>query len=137
MAAVDTENRSRAQEIQIRQAIKDCDKRTANFETALGLTEDPDTLAGFARQIERTRAERKSAELRLRQLTTGQGMTPDEIRDVVQDLANAIRLLSGASPADRRRIYEAAQLEVLYDHENSRAQLSVGPRVSDSVGGGT
>ena len=137
LAAVDTENRSRAQEIQIRQAIKDCDKRTANFETALGLTEDPDTLAGFARQIERTRAERKSAELRLRQLTTGQGMTPDEIRDVVQDLANAIRLLSGASPADRRRIYEAAQLEVLYDHENSRAQLSVGPRVSDSVGGGT
>ena len=72
-----------------------------------------------------------------RRLTTGRGMTEDEIREVVQSLADAVALLSAASPEDRRRVYEAAQLEVLYDHENRLAQLSVAPRVSGGVGGGT
>lgn len=92
----------------------------ANFEIALSVTDDPDTIAGFARQIERTRAERKNAELRLRRLTTGKGLSEDEIRQVVQSLADAVKLLAGASPQDRRRVYEAARLEVLYDHENRR-----------------
>jgi len=70
-----------------------------------------------------------------RRLTTGRGMTEDEIREVVQSLADAVALLSAASPEDRRRVYEAAQLEVLYDHENRLAQLSVAPRVSGGVGG--
>ena len=46
-------------------------------------------------------------------------------------------LLSTASAEDRRRVYEAAQLEVLYDHENRRAQLSVAPGVCSGVGGAT
>ena len=106
-------------------------------EIACESTDDADTIAGFTRRIERIRAERKTAELRLRRLTTGRGMTEDEIRQVVQSLADAVALLSAASPEDRRRVYEAAQLEVLYDHENRRAQLSVAPRVSGGVGGGT
>lgn len=63
-------------------------------------------------------------------------MTEDEIRTVVNNLAEAIALLSTASPEDRRRVYEAAQLEVLYDHQNNRAQLSVAPMVIGGVGGG-
>ncbi len=62
-------------------------------------------------------------------------MTEEEIRDVVNSLADAIALLADAAPADRRCVYEAAQLEVLYDHESNRAQLSVAPRVSAGVGG--
>ena len=89
----------------------------------------------MTRRIERIRAERKTAELRLRRLTTGRGMTEDEIRQVVRNLADAVALLSAASPEDRHCVYEAAQLEVLYDHENRRAQLSVAPRVSGGVGG--
>ena len=137
LADLETDQIDAAEELAARRTIKDCDKRITNFETALGLTDDADTLAGFARQIERTRAERKSAELRLRRLTTGKGMTEDEIRDVVRSLAEAVKLLSDASAEDRRRVYEAAQLEVLYDHENRRAQLSVAPRVTGGVGGGT
>lgn len=101
------------------------------------MTDDAGTISGFARQIERTRAERKSAEPRLRRLTTGKGLTEEETRTVVQSLADAVELLAAASPEDRRRVYEAAQLEVLYDHESRRAQLSVAPRVTGGVGGGT
>ena len=137
LASVEQTDVSAAGELEARRAIKDCDKRIANFETALGLTDEPDTIAGFARQIDRIRAERKGAELRLRQLTTGQGMTEAEIREVVQSLTDAVALLSSASPEDRRRVYEAAELEILYDHENRRAQLSVAPRVTGGVGGGT
>lgn len=137
LAKVESNDINTAEEMAARRTIKECDKRIANFETALGVTDDADTIAGFARQIERTRAERKNAELRLRRLTTGKGLTEEEIRTVVQSLADAVELLAAASPEDRRRVYEAAQLEVLYDHENRRAQLSVAPRVTGGVGGGT
>jgi hypothetical protein len=64
-------------------------------------------------------------------------MTEDEIRKVVQNLATAVNLLSSTITADRRRAHEAAQLNILYDHKNGRAQLSVAPWFSDSAGGGT
>ena len=34
-------------------------------------------------------------------VTTGRGMTEDEIRQVVESLADAVKLLAGASAADR------------------------------------
>ena len=129
MANVETDQLDAAEELAARRVIKDCDKRIANFEIALGVTEDPDTIAGFARQIERTRAERKNAELRLRRLTTGKGLTEEEIRQVVQSLADAVKLLAGASAEDRRRVYEAAQLEVLYDHHAETERNSTHPRI--------
>lgn len=108
LANLEPDQLDTAEELATRRTIKDCDKRIANFETALGLTDDPDTIVGFACQIERARGERNSAEIRLRRLTTGQGMTEDEIRQVVQSLADAVKLLTDASPEDRRRVYEAS-----------------------------
>ncbi len=101
------------------------------------MTDDQETINGLLTRIKRTRAERTGGEIRLRRVTTGRGMTEEEISDVVNSLADAIALLADAAPEDRRRVYEAAQLEMLYDHGNHRAQLSVAPRVSGGVGGGT
>ena len=95
------------------------------------------TLERVGERVGLSRAERKNAELFLRRLTTGKGPTEDEIRQVVQSLADAVKLLAGASPQDRRRGYEADQLKVLYDHENRRAQPSVAPWDTGGVGGGT
>ncbi len=88
------------------------------------------------RRIESARSERKGAEVRLRRVTTGRGLT-QENRAVVQSLSDAVSLLVNASAEDRRRAYEAADLETLYNHGNHRAQLSVAPRVFGGVGGGT
>ena len=74
---------------------------------------------------------------RLRRVTTGQSMTESEIRQVASSLADAIALISKAAHADRRAVYEATQLEILYDHQNRRAQLSAAPWVTGGVGGGT
>lgn len=137
LAEIEDDPIGTAEEAQARQAIKDCAKRIANFEAALGMTSDADTLAGYTRQIERARAEQKGAELRIRRASTNQGMTEEEIRSVVSGLADAIAVLAGASPQDRRAVYEAAKLEVHYDHENRRAKISVAPWVSGGVGGGT
>lgn len=137
LASIDLNDANSAEELEARRSIKDCDKRIANFEIACGVSDDPDTIAGFARRIESVRSERKGAEIRLRRVTTGRGMTRDEIREVVNGLTDAVALLTNASPEDRRRVYEAARLEILYDHENNRAQLSVAPRVTGGVGGGT
>ena len=137
MANIDTNDSTSLEELDARRTIKDCDKRIANFEIACGVSDDPDTIAGFTRRIESVRSERKGAELRLRRATTGRGLTPNEIRDIVKNLTDAVALLTNATPQDRRKVYEAAKLEILYDHENNRAQLSVAPRVTGGVGGGT
>jgi site-specific DNA recombinase len=137
LANVEQDDLATAEKLEARRTIKDCDKRIGNFEIACGATDDPETIAGFARRIERTRSERKGAELRLRRVTTGRGLTEEEIREVVNSLTDAVALLTNASPEDRRRVYETAELEILYDHENHRAQLSVAPRVTGGVGGGT
>lgn len=126
-----------AEELVARRALKECDRRIANFETALGVTDDPDTIAGFARRIEQVRAERKNAEVRLLRLTTRRTLTQSEIRETIESLGGAVALLAEAEPADRRLVYEAADLQVLYDHQNQRAQVSIAPRVSGGVGGGT
>ena len=97
LAAVDLNDAGPTEELAARREIREIDKRIANFETALGLSEDPDSLAGFTRRIERARAERKTAELRLRQATTGTGLTEAEIRAAAGSLADAISLLSAAS----------------------------------------
>ena len=55
----------------------------------------------------------------------------------VDGLTDAVALLTNESPKDRRHVYEAARLEILYDHENNQAQLSVAPRVTGGVGGPT
>ena len=63
-------------------------------------------------------------------------MTEAEIKQIVSSLADAVSLLTNASPKDRRAVYEAARLEVLYDHKNRRAKISVAPWVSSGVAGG-
>ena len=137
LAHIDLNDANTVEELEARRDIKECDKQIGNFEIACGASSDPDTIAGLARRIESARSERKGAEIRLRRATTGRGLTQDEIREVVQSLSDAVTLLANASPEDRRRVYEAAKLEVLYDHETNRAQLSVAPRVTGGVGGGT
>ena len=123
--------------LEARRTIKDCDKRIRTLEIACETTNDTDTIAGFAQPIERIRTKPKRAEIRLRRLATGRGMTQEEIREVISNITCAVALLTNASPEDSRRAYEAAQLEILYDHEDHRAQLSVDPRVTGGVGGAT
>lgn len=137
LANVEADSLNAAEELEARRTIKDCDTRIANYERAIGMTQDQDTITGLLERIKRVRAERQGGEIRLRRVTTGRGMTEEEISNVVNSLADAIALLADAAPEDRRRVYEAAQLEILYDHENNRAKLSVAPRVSGGVGGGT
>jgi site-specific DNA recombinase len=116
LASVEHDELNTAELLEARRTIKDCDKRIGNLEIACETTNDADTIAGFAQRIERIGAKRKGAEIRLRRLTIGRGMTQEEIREVVNNLTDAVALLTNATPEDRRRVYEAAQLEILYDH---------------------
>ena len=81
-------------------------------------------MAGWIRETE---DRRKAAELRLRKLTTGEGMTAAEIRDLVERMHGIVAILASASTEDRRRVYEAAQLSITYDHLAKRAKLHASP----------
>ena len=68
-------------------------------------------------------------------------MTAAEIREVVERMRGIVAILESASPKDRRKIYEAAQLTVIYDHSQKTAKLHASPNSemwsSVRVGGGT
>ena len=91
--------------------------------------------------ITETETRRDAAELRLQRLNTDRGMTAEEIRGGVERMQGIAAILDSASPDDRKRVYEAAQLTITYDHENRRAKLSVAPEPEpwsyERVGGGT
>jgi hypothetical protein len=127
-----------ADELEAQRVIKECDAELANYRAALR-SGPSETVAHW---IAETEDRRKAAELRrLRRLTTGQGMTAAEIREVVERMRGIVAILESATTEDRRRIYEAAQLSIVYDHENRRAELRTAPYPgvwsSERVGGGT
>ncbi len=52
LADVEGDNLSAAEELEARRALKDCDTRIANYERAIGMTPDQDTVAGLLQRIE-------------------------------------------------------------------------------------
>ena len=126
-----------ADELEVRRVIKECDAELANYRAALKASPSE----SVARWISETEDRRTAAELRLRNVTTGEGMTAAEIRNVVERMNGIVAILQSASTEDRRRVYEAAQLSITYDHKAKRAKLhaSPDPEVWSSVrvGGGT
>lgn len=128
-----------ADELEARRVIKECDAELDNYRAALR-SAPSDSVAQW---IAETEDRRKAAELRLRRATTGQGMTGEEIRSIVERMQGIVTILDSATPEDRRRVYEAAQLTILYDHENRRAKIRTAPAASggawssERVGGGT
>ena len=125
-----------AEELEARRVIRDSDRAIANLQRALRLAEDDEQTGDMLRLINEEKSARKGAEIRLRRLTTGQGLTEDEIRRVVGLLKEATSILSAASPEDRRRVYEAANLGITYDHDRKAAKLSWALD-NGGVGGGT
>ena len=124
-------------ELESRRVIKECDRELANYRAALKATPS-DTVAGWIRETE---DRRKAAELRLRKMATGEGMTAAEIRELVERMQGIVAILQSATTKDRRRVYEAAQLTITYDHDRKRAKLHASPDPgmwsSVRVGGGT
>ena len=124
-------------ELKARRTIKECDDELANYRAALKSAPSE----SVAQWIAETEDRRKAAELRLRSMTTGEGLTATEIRDLVERMQGIVSVLQSASTEDRRRVYQAAQLSITYDHEGRRAKLhaSPDPEVWSSVrvGGGT
>ncbi|MCP4306295.1 MAG: hypothetical protein GY788_15795 [bacterium] len=62
-------------------------------------------------------------------------MTAAEIREVVEGMQGIVAILQSATTEDRRKVYEAVQLSITYDHQAKRAKLhaSPDPKVWSSV----
>ncbi len=110
-------------ELEARRVIKECDRELANYRAALK-TSPNEAVAGW---ITETLGRRKAAEIRLRKMTTGEGMTAAEIRELVERMQGIVAILQSASTEDRRKVYEAAQLSITYDHQGKRTKLHASP----------
>ena len=86
-------------ELEARRVIKECDRELANYRAALKASPS-DAVASWIRG---TKDRRKAAELPLHKMTTGEGMTAAEIRELVERMQGIVAILQSASTAAQPR----------------------------------
>ena len=112
-----------------------CDRKLAKFRAALEGDGDPSTVGQWITEVA---LERKAAERALRAHKQTRGMTRSEIREIVLDLRGMFELLQRADLADRKAVYDALNLDIVY-RADGKIQVGAGPVpcTDKCVGGGT
>jgi DNA invertase Pin-like site-specific DNA recombinase len=117
--------------------IAECDRKLAQYRAALDARANPVTVAGW---IAETEAEKAGYALLTRKPEARSRMTEQEIKDIVEKLANIGRVLTDADPDDKAEIFRKLGLRLTY-HPGSllvKAQIEA-PQYwyFESVRGGT
>jgi len=118
--------------------IAECDRKLAQYRAALDAGANPATVAGW---IAETEAEKASYALVMRRSDQPRArMTEQEIKAVVDKLADIARVLSQADPNDKSEIFRQLGLKLTY-HPGRRiveAKIELAPHgFFESVRGGT
>ncbi len=118
-----------------RKRLAECDDKLAKYRQALEAGTDPTIVAEWITEV---KLARKAAEIALRPKTSNGRLTSAEIKDLVGQLKGIVAILATAEPADRKAVYSALNLAVVY-HDDGRMQVSAGPDACTNkcVGGGT
>ena len=123
-----------------RRKLADCDDRLARYRAALDGGADPALVAGWLAEVQ---ADRLASEKKLATLTSDNQTTPrspDEIRRLIESLGDVPKVLSGADPTDKARLYAALGLTITYDATKRRITVEARPDERCAlarVGGGT
>jgi site-specific DNA recombinase len=95
-----------------RRTLADCDARLDRYREALESGVDP---AVVARWISEVQFERRSAEEELRRRRPAAALTEDDIRAMVESLADLVGLLQAANAEKRAALYQSLRLSLIYD----------------------
>jgi DNA invertase Pin-like site-specific DNA recombinase len=121
-------------EAALRKAIADCDRKLANYRALLD-NEDAVTVA--AGWIADTQRQRRALEHQLGHNISGDQLTTDQVRALVQALKNIVEVLNEADVVDKADLYEQLGIELTY-HPDGRVAVETRPRrLEVRVGGGT
>ena len=119
----------------VRQVLVDCDARLARYREALEAGTDPAVVAPWISEVQ---AERRAAEEELRQRRPAAALTEDDIRAIIESLADLVGVLEAAEPAKRAALYESLGLALKYEPSRRRVlvEADLGGVRTVRVGGG-
>jgi len=118
------------------QVLADCQRRLDRYRTAIEAGTDPTVVQQWIAEVTATRA---TAEAKLRNSRTApNGLTPEQIQDLVEQAGGLVEALHRSDPALRAQLYEELGIDGLYDPNSHtvRVQVELGRRIG-RVGGGT
>ena len=95
-----------------RRTLADCDARLDRYREALEAGTDP---AVVGRWISEVQAERRTAEEGLRRRRPAAALTEDDIRAMVESIADLVGVLEAAEPAKKAVLYESLGLALTYE----------------------
>jgi site-specific DNA recombinase len=119
-----------------RRTVSGCDRRLNQYRQLLDEGADPKVVAGWMAEVQ---AERVEAEKALTRLRPQQVLTVDDVRHMVDNVEDKVRMLAEADPATKTALYAALGVRLTYDHQRKTMVVESQPRswALDRVGGGT
>ena len=119
-----------------RRKIVDCDARLRKYRDALEAGATPLVVAGWMKEVD---AERLTAEQELTETIERAPLTEGEIRALIGGVRDGLVRLSGASPEQKKAMYEHMGLRLTYQPERNAVEIESRPLACTQVcvGGGT
>ena len=119
----------------VRQVLVDCDARLARYREALDAGTDPAVVAQWISEVQ---AERRTAAEELRRRRPAPALTVDDIRAIIESLADLVGVLEAAEPAKKAALYESLGLALKYEPSRRRVlvEADLGGVRPVRVGGG-
>lgn len=100
-----------------RQVLVDCDARLARYREALEAGTEPAVVAPWISEVQ---TERTAAEEELRRRRPTAALTEDDIRAVVESIADLVSVLEAAEPAKKAALYESLGLALTFEPSKRR-----------------
>lgn len=100
-----------------RRTIAECDARLARYREALEVGTDPAVVDQWISEVQ---AERRAAEEELLRRPRAPALTKDDIRAIIERLADLVGVLEADEPAKKATLYESLGLALKYEPRKRR-----------------
>ncbi|MEU8108407.1 recombinase family protein [Nonomuraea muscovyensis] len=115
---------SEAALIDLRKRLTHCDRKLSQYRSALNAGGDPIEISSW---INETKSERARLEGELKALPTAQRISVAEIRAMIEEVGDLVRLVSEADPDDKAELYTQLGLKLAYYPEKQYVEARVEP----------
>jgi site-specific DNA recombinase len=111
-----------ASEKSARLALADCDQRLRQYRQVQG--GDPATVAGWIAEV---KAERLNAEATLAQLGPRRAVTDADMRLMIDEIEDQVRMLAEADPVAKKALYADLGIQLTYEPERNKVLVEAKP----------
>jgi site-specific DNA recombinase len=110
--------------------IEDCDRRMIRYRSTLDAGGDPQEIGKWMAE---TRAERMQAEGRMRTITRKREISEKEIKEMIPQMTEMVRILEKADPVDKNDLYTQMALNLVYNPSERVVLVEARPSMYQSA----